>query len=239
MRETLERGKETYSPHLLTLLQNRLDKCQVTLSELRKPLANLSPELTPIHEKLVSILRSMAAANTRHKVDMSQYPPRHSVDSHLVVSCFRSRRFSRRAGGYATQLGKWQIHHRRQIRTGRTGACCRSSQQVSRLGRSRSQQVSTNTFSCQLSALTLLHRQGQIDVRFKPPYDKLIDIRNHLEKLTLTQAWSLRETDLYSYQRQLDRIDESRVNGNFLDPEGNPADLHAQRVRIILYMCKP
>lgn len=81
--------------------------------------------------------------------------------------------------------------------------------------------------------LTKLHRQGQIDVRFKPPYDKLVDIRNHLEKLTLTQAWSLRETDLYSYQRRLDRIDETRVNGNFLDPEGNPADLHAQRVRTL------
>lgn len=90
MRETLERGKDTYSPHLLTLLQNRLDKCQVTLSELQKPLANLSPELTPIHEKLVSILRSMAAANTRNKVDKSQYGPQHSVDSHWVVPCFRS-----------------------------------------------------------------------------------------------------------------------------------------------------
>lgn len=49
--------------------------------------------------------------------------------------------------------------------------------------------------------------------------------------MNLTQAWSLRETDLYSYQRQLDRIDESRVNGNFVDHEGRPADLHAQRVR--------
>jgi hypothetical protein len=48
--------------------------------------------------------------------------------------------------------------------------------------------------------------------------------------MNLTQAWSLRETDLYSYQRQLDRIDESRVDGNFVDSEGKPADLHAQRV---------
>ncbi len=72
MRETLEQGKETYSPHLLTLLKNRLDKCQVTLSDLRKPLAFLSPGLIPIHEKLVSILRSMAAANTRKKVGFSK-----------------------------------------------------------------------------------------------------------------------------------------------------------------------
>jgi hypothetical protein len=50
--------------------------------------------------------------------------------------------------------------------------------------------------------------------------------------MNLTQAWSLRETDLYSYQRQLDRIDESRVDGNFLDAEGKPADLHSQRVII-------
>lgn len=53
--------------------------------------------------------------------------------------------------------------------------------------------------------------------------------------MNLTQAWSLRETDLYSYQRQLDRIDESRINGNFVDFEGKPADLHAQRVSILTY----
>lgn len=73
-------------------------------------------------------------------------------------------------------------------------------------------------------------RQGKIDERFKAIYDKLSDIRNHLERLTLTQAWSLRETDLYYYQRQLDQVDESRINGNFEDPTGYKADLHAQRV---------
>ena len=68
MRETIQRGKETYSPHLLTLLKKRLDTCHVTLEGLRASLATLSPELVPTHEKLVSILRSMAAANTRHNV---------------------------------------------------------------------------------------------------------------------------------------------------------------------------
>ena len=75
-------------------------------------------------------------------------------------------------------------------------------------------------------------RQGNIDERFKPIYDKLCAIRNHLEKLSITQAWSLRETDLYDYQRQLDRLDESRVNGNFEDSRGEKADLHTQRVNL-------
>lgn len=52
--------------------------------------------------------------------------------------------------------------------------------------------------------------------------------------MNLTQAWSLRETDLYSYQRQLDRVDEGRVGGNFLDDYGRPADLHAQRTLLYL-----
>ena len=71
MEETLRRGKETYSPHLLTLLQNRLDTCRILLADLKAPLADLSRELTPIHERLVSILRSIAAANTRSKVGNS------------------------------------------------------------------------------------------------------------------------------------------------------------------------
>jgi len=65
---------------------------------------------------------------------------------------------------------------------------------------------------------------------FREKYQVLVDIRNKLEKLSLTQAWSLRETDLYDYQRQLDRIDESRVDGNFVDAEGKFAELYVQRV---------
>ena len=68
MQETLERGKKTYSPHLMTRLGNRLGTCRSILSELQVSLADLSPELTPTHERLVSILRSISAANTRSKV---------------------------------------------------------------------------------------------------------------------------------------------------------------------------
>jgi hypothetical protein len=52
--------------------------------------------------------------------------------------------------------------------------------------------------------------------------------------MNLTQAWSLRETDLYDYQRQLDRIDDARVAGSFVDAEGNAGDLHAQRTLLYL-----
>ncbi|KAH7193730.1 uncharacterized protein B0J16DRAFT_283675 [Fusarium flagelliforme] len=81
----------------------------------------------------------------------------------------------------------------------------------------------------------VLERQGEVAEQWRPIYDALIHIRNDLEKLSLTQAWSLRETDLYDFQRQLDRIDESRGdNGNWLDDRGRPADLWTQRTFLYL-----
>ncbi len=94
----------------------------------------------------------------------------------------------------------------------------------------RSDSLSNKTFEANLWV-----RKGKIDERFKTTYDKLYEIRNQLERLSLTQAWSLRETDLYNYQRQLDRVDESRINGNFEDPTGYKADLHAQRVQLVFH----
>ena len=68
LRESVLRGKEQYSEHLLSLLEVRLDACQVMLDELKAHVAKLSPQLSPTYEKLVSILRSMSAANTRKNV---------------------------------------------------------------------------------------------------------------------------------------------------------------------------
>ena len=77
-------------------------------------------------------------------------------------------------------------------------------------------------------------RRGKIDDRFKSTYEKLRKIRNELDHKTLLKNWALRETDLYSYQRELDRVDESRVDGNFFDADGNPADLFTQRVSSLM-----
>jgi len=90
--------------------------------------------------------------------------------------------------------------------------------------------VSDLLMRCLLWVDIIEEKQGQIAEPFKETYDRLVAIRNKLEQLQLTQAWSLRETDLWSYQRQLDRIDEGRVDGNFLCPSGKPSDLHVQRV---------
>ncbi|KAI1344787.1 hypothetical protein F5Y15DRAFT_421907 [Xylariaceae sp. FL0016] len=87
---------------------------------------------------------------------------------------------------------------------------------------------------CQIYTGIILERGGQFPETWKGLYTALVAIRNELDKLSLTQAWSLRETDLWDFQRQLDKIDESRVDGNWLDEQGQPADLYVQRTLLYL-----
>lgn len=55
----------------------------------------------------------------------------------------------------------------------------------------------------------------------KPIHDRLNQLRAELENLVLTHRWSLRETDLYNYSMSLHEIDKMRIDGKFVDAEGN------------------
>ncbi|KAJ1983788.1 hypothetical protein H4R33_004623 [Dimargaris cristalligena] len=67
----------------------------------------------------------------------------------------------------------------------------------------------------------LLASSDSIAESLKPIADRLIDIKQSLEKLVLTHRWTMRETDLWSYQVQLDEIDKMRKDGKFYDADGN------------------
>ncbi|KAK2749653.1 hypothetical protein FQN57_005875 [Myotisia sp. PD_48] len=199
MQISINTGKDTYFPQLLSLLETRLSACRAQLAELHEQIAPLAPELTPTHETLVSILRSTSAANTRTKFSSSE------------VLQFKDRLNELRSqmvdGNFVAPDGS--IPSGQELMKDLLERCFRWADIV-------------------------LERKGQIEEGFRGYYDQLVDIRNQLDRLSMTRAWSLRESDLYMYQRKLNRIDECRVDGNFLDENGKPADLHAQRTLLYL-----
>ena len=71
LREIVKNAKTQYSPMLITLLSHRLDNCQTSISNLQKKLGRLDQGLQEVHEKLISILRSISLANTKSKVTLS------------------------------------------------------------------------------------------------------------------------------------------------------------------------
>ncbi|KAJ2708608.1 hypothetical protein H4R19_004667 [Coemansia spiralis] len=71
-----------------------------------------------------------------------------------------------------------------------------------------------------------------------PVYEQLMDIRAQLDKLLLTSRWTLRETDLWSFQVQLQDIDAMRRSGQFSDSTGQPVPHQAQAaLNFLLHKC--
>ncbi|KAK3942236.1 hypothetical protein QBC46DRAFT_380367 [Diplogelasinospora grovesii] len=195
----LSNTESQHSPYLAELLSNRVELCKASLAKLQQKLNQLDEPLQAIHEKLISILRSMSLANTKAKFSTSEVQK--------LQAQLKEIDESRVDGKFVGPDGK---------------PLAGSDAESELLKR------------CLLWSDIVLERKGVIPEAFRPQYEILIGIRNDLDKLSLTQAWSLRETDLYDYQRQLDRIDESRVDGNWLDDEGKPAELYVQRTLLHL-----
>ncbi|KAM0188749.1 hypothetical protein ACHAPA_009291 [Fusarium lateritium] len=188
-----------HPPYMLTLLENRVELCNSTLSRLQKRLQKLPGYLLEAHEKLISILRSISLANTKSKFSTTE------------VKKLRNQ---------ILEIGE---KHNGGTFTAEDGTLEEGGEVLRDL-----------YYRCVRWSDMVLERQGEVAEQWRPVYDTLIHIRNDLEKLSLTQAWSLRETDLYDFQRQLDRIDESRQNGNWVDDRGRPADLWTQRTLLYL-----
>lgn len=69
-------------------------------------------------------------------------------------------------------------------------------------------------------------REGEesVSAPLKPIFERLTEMRAKLERLQLTHRWTLRETDLYNYAQALREIENMRVDGVFVDAEGNKAE---------------
>ncbi|KAF9693708.1 hypothetical protein EKO04_008507 [Ascochyta lentis] len=221
-RRYVDRGSEEYSPHLLTLLDARIKVCEETLAVLRLNLSDLTPELTPKWDKLVSLLRSLAGCNARSKF------PNDEVDAY-AKELYELEEELKKDGIVAyestgsTEDRLIEMAEKMQLSAANSEPAPKATTLISQLLRRNL-----------LWVALIKEKQGRINPAFQDVYDKLLSIRNKLEKLSLTQAWSLRETDLWDFQRQLDRVDESRVDGNFFDALGRPAEIYEQRTLLYL-----
>ncbi len=71
LRQIVKDADGSYAEKLITLLSNRIELCQTSLTNLQNQLGRLHGNLPEIHEKLISILRSLSLANTRTKVSLA------------------------------------------------------------------------------------------------------------------------------------------------------------------------
>lgn len=59
----------------------------------------------------------------------------------------------------------------------------------------------------------------RVDPHLSSYYEKLLNLRSILNNLLLTKRWTLRTTDIFNYQKQLIELDNSRINGYFINKD--------------------
>ncbi|KAL1894647.1 hypothetical protein Cpir12675_003537 [Ceratocystis pirilliformis] len=199
LTQYIENGRDSHDPIVLDLLLKRTGFCKEMLKSLQAKQEPLGEPLPAIHEKLISILRSISLANTRSKFSNSEV--------HKLALQLAEIDALRKEGNFLAP----------------DGSVAEGSDKISLL-----------LFKCMKWAEIVQVKKGAIPAAFKPMYNDLVRVRSELDKISMTQAWSLREADLYDFQRLLDRYDEARVDGNWLDNEGKPAELYVQRTLLYL-----
>ncbi|KAF8871066.1 hypothetical protein CPB84DRAFT_1801256 [Gymnopilus junonius] len=184
-------GEHAKNPKAVTkLLERQLNECEAIVKQLQESLAVLSPELVPLHQKLVTIRRQLVALAAKEGSHKAELKP---LQEEL------RRIDSLRRGWMANFLDPEELFLRlKQF------APLYSKNASKLFKRSRPMKIQKNVASS-----------------LKPIYDRLRDIRVELESLVMTHRWSLRETDLWNYSLSLQEIDKMRVDGKFVDADGN------------------
>ncbi|KAI0463607.1 hypothetical protein LJB42_002609 [Komagataella kurtzmanii] len=76
-------------------------------------------------------------------------------------------------------------------------------------------------YDCMVLVKDILFNDDKVDPALKEIFSTLLEIKSNLEGLLITSRWTLRKTDLFQYQKQLDAIDNARQNGYFVAPDGS------------------
>lgn len=214
---TLQRCQEAYDPELIELIERRMAVCEDTIEYLQKVISHLTPELADYWEKLVSILRRLSNLNTRSRYSKDEHAgiKKEIADLEKACPCLHKDLPEEIAARYKEII----------------------LDQKDALNAPPEKLVMDLFERCVLWSSIIEKKPLYVDPDFKDLYKRLKGIKDSLESRSLLQAWSLRETDLYDFQQQLDRIDEERtLDGNFIDAQGKRACLQTQRT--LLYFLR-
>ncbi|PPQ62875.1 hypothetical protein CVT24_006273 [Panaeolus cyanescens] len=200
LRQIIQNDAESSKhPKAITkLLERQLNECDMIVKQLQDSLSVLSPELVPVHQKLVTIRRQLVALAAKEGSQKAELKPLQeelrridSLSTSLTLPCL-----TRVDGKFLGPGGV--VPASQAICSSLLEECFDIAQEI------KAHEDSKNVASS-----------------LKPIYDRLTGIRSELESLVLTHRWSLRETDLWNYSLSLQEIDKMRVDGKFVDSEGS------------------
>ncbi|KAF9188954.1 hypothetical protein BGZ51_000202 [Haplosporangium sp. Z 767] len=183
------------------ILRRKLDFNNNTLKELQEAAKSISPELTPIHRRLVQLKIELGTLASKPSWDTS--------DVHLIQEQLREIESKRSDGKFMNEEGN--------VVSGQAA-------------------VIGLLEDCYDDCHNLLATKERVPKKLQDIFQRLQVIKMDLERLVLTQRWTLRETDLWQYEIQLNEISSLRKNGKFVDRDGNVLEGQAL-LNFMLHKC--
>ncbi|KAG0239492.1 hypothetical protein BGX31_002749 [Mortierella sp. GBA43] len=183
------------------ILRRKLDFNNNLVKELQEACKQISPDLAPIHRRLVQLKLELGSMASRSTWDASEV---HRIQEELRE--IESKRVD----------GKF-LDADNNIVSGQAA-------------------VIGLLEDCYDDCHALLATKERVPKSLEGVFDRLQSIKTDLERLVLTQRWTLRETDLWQYGVQLNEIRDLRKNGKFVDQDGNAEEGQAL-LNFMLHKC--
>lgn len=245
VQQDAESGKHPVA--MTTLLERQLNECDNVLRGLQDSLSVLSPELIPIHERLVNIRRQLVALAAKETASQAAAARAAAEEASAKGPIIKPRALAQsRAPTEESQDSEMEsktptkdvpnpepvpaprvkaelkplIEELRKIDSKRVDGKFMGPGGTFPPSQAICSSLLEECFEI-VQEIRALDESKNVSSSLKPIYDRLTEIRRELESLVMTHRWSLRETDLWNYSLSLQEIDKMRVDGKFVDAEGH------------------
>lgn len=196
------------------LLRNKLNKCQKVYDELQKTFDEIPDDLEPIYAELILLRKQLLNLLTREIADLevanSKLP---AAVKHLSAKLKKIELQRDENGMFRSETAtEAQLVSAQMGLNGLLDDC-------NNLLNDLNIRRDTTGISGKLEQLSLLEDNAEARTvldGLKELFTELSSLKLKLENLLITRRWTMRETDLYNYQKLLKRIDDRRIELNKL-----------------------
>ncbi|GMM37706.1 Cub1 protein [Saccharomycopsis crataegensis] len=201
------------------LLAQKLKHCVAEYNVVEKNIDEISPELTPYLDELIGLRRLLMALVTRRDDDAFDDNDFDDLLKKYEVNLKDLEKHRDENGAFLTKDDKEIQDQKGQVvLNGLLDECHNIINDLT---------IAKTDSTAQVSL---------IDKELLPLFQKLVKIKVSLENLLVTRRWTLRETDLFNFQRELQKIDDLRVDGKFRNPSTH--EPYAKGQTMLLYLLR-
>lgn len=204
IKEIVDADDDSVSSEVVKFIQKKIEICYKTLEEVEQSMKTVAPGLQPMLRQLVTIKREILALGSKPRISLSSFE-----QIREKLTAIESDRVD---GNFVSKDGS-DVSKGQGLLNGLLEDCHNL----------------LNDFTASADPVNHFVPAG-----LKSTYQELISMKSQLESLLITHRWTLRETDLYTYQKNLQTIDDLRVSDKFTELTKDAPEAQS----IILYLLR-